>query len=529
VAETIVKGISEEGGLFVPANLSVLPKFSVAKLARLAAESYHSYQNIAFDIFFPLFDFALHIEDELRNSIGNAYSANFKTGDVTRLVALEDTGKCASYALELWHGPTAAFKDMALQALPGLMSLSKIMLKRGGEKTLILVATSGDTGKAALEGFKDAPGIEIAVFYPEEGVSDMQKLQMLTQEGANVHVFAVKGNFDDCQTAVKEAFADSEILAKASAAGVAFSSANSINWGRLFPQIVYYIDAYVQLIRRSAIKAGDKINICVPTGNFGNILAAYYAIQMGLPVNKLICASNSNNVLTDFINTGIYNRNREFCTTVSPSMDILVSSNLERLLFHFTGGDSTQINKWFDSLKTSGEFEIDNKLKAKIGKLFYGGWCDESDTAKTIKSVFMNNGYLMDTHTAVGHKVWRDYVKETGDIRTKTLIVSTANAYKFADSVYEALYGKFIPRMPSYDDMLNPNLSNFGMRDDDDVLPAVSDDALTRLSERTGIRLPASLAAVRNKEVRFSGKAVAKEQIKETVLKIITGTIYKER
>jgi len=514
-AEAIVQGISDEGGLFVPVDLNALPKFDMQRFIELAAKDYQSYQDIAYDIFKPLFDFTPSMESELRNCVNNAYSANFNTVGTTRVVKLDDSGKGAAHILELWHGPTAAFKDMALQVLPGVMNLSKVVLKRGGEKTLILVATSGDTGKAALEGFKDAQGIEIAVFYPEDGVSEMQKLQMITQEGENVHVFAVKGNFDDCQAALKDVFTDMAVIDRAKQNGVSFSSANSINWGRLFPQIVYYIHAYVELIRTKAIKAGDKINVCVPTGNFGNILAAYYASVMGLPVNKFICASNSNNVLADFINTGVYDRNREFCATVSPSMDILVSSNLERLLYHFADGDSSAVNKWFAALKDSGKFEVDGKVKAKIDESFFGGWCNESETSSTIKSVFAKYGYLMDTHTAVGYKVWQDYVEQSGDRKTKTLIAATANPYKFAGAVYESLYGAFIPaELTDFDGGYYP----------EEYIETPSnpdDDALSRLSSRSGIRVPATLKGVREKEVRFNQAALEKGQIKEAILKII--------
>jgi threonine synthase len=503
-AEAISKGVLEDGGLFVPAQL---PKLTETDLAE---KPYRSYQETAFEVLKPYLDFP---DEDLNNTVNNAYSRNFGTTGITRSVELDGS----VYMLELWHGPTAAFKDMALQILPGLMSVSDKLIKKK-EKTLILVATSGDTGKAALEGFKNAPDIEIAVFYPQDGVSETQKLQMTTQEGDNVHVFAVKGNFDDCQNAVKAVFTDKETNDKAAKSEVALSSANSINWGRLCPQIVYYVSAYSEMVRSKSIRYGDKINICVPTGNFGNILAAYYAMKMGIPVDKIICASNSNKILTDFINTGIYDCNRNFHATISPSMDILISSNLERLLYHLSGNSDAVINELFSSLKESGKFTVDKKMKTAVKSLFYGGWCSESDTKKTIKEVFNEYGYLMDPHTAVGYKVFRDYEREscgeTGKIKTKTIIASTANPYKFPEAVWESLYGK--------SEMTSSVLNGGSDGNEADGVSEVNTvkSAAERLEEHTGICIPKSLSSIKDKEIRFT-ETLEKPEIKDAVLKIL--------
>ena len=502
-SEAIVKGISDEGGLFVPFAPKGLPKFTMNEIQDMADKPYH---ERAFDVLSKFLDFD---ESELRGCVSEAYNMNFRTLGATRLVGLDN----AAYMLELWHGPTAAFKDMALQILPGLIKTS---IKKVGKskKILILTATSGDTGKAALEGFKDVEGIEIVVFYPEDGVSDVQKRQMTTQEGENVHVFAVKGNFDDCQNAVKAVFADASVIKEAEKAEIAFSSANSINWGRLCPQIAYYISAYADLVAKKAILPGDKINICVPTGNFGNILAAYYAMEMGLPVEKFICASNTNNVLTDFINTGVYSCKRDFHTTVSPSMDILVSSNLERLLYHISGNNDGLVNGWFTALSKKGEFEADKKVKTKMKSLFYGGWCSEEETLETIKSVYNEHGYLMDTHTAVGYKVWQDYMSKSGggkpsNAGTKTIIASTASPYKFETAVYEALYGKYsVPEIEEEDDFANGEPK------------AVLNTLTKELEAKTGIPIPKPLVGIDEKPIRFT-QTLTKAQIKNAVLKIL--------
>ena len=464
-AQAIAQGLSTEGGLFVP---DALPKITENDVLALCDKSY---ADRAFDIFkLFLTDFT---DEEIRNCVTKAYGDNFDTESIAELSHLL-TG---TYILELWHGPTCAFKDMALQILPHLLTVSA--KKTVPDKEIaILVATSGDTGKAALEGFKNVEGTTISVFYPEEGVSDMQKRQMATQEGNNVFVCAVKGNFDDCQNGVKAIFTDKEIAKALEENGIMLSSANSINWGRLCPQIVYYISAYADLVKNEEIKYGEKINIVVPTGNFGNILAAYYAKEMGLPVNKLICASNANNVLTDFIKTGVYDKNRKFYTTVSPSMDILISSNLERLLYHLSGEDTELINKWFGLLKDEGKYEVSPQVKEKISQLFYAGCCSDDETKAAINDCFDSYSYLMDTHTAVAYKVYSDYKKETGD-ETKTVIASTANPYKFGAAVYSAVGGDC------------SGLDEFTI--------------IEKLEEKTGTTIPQPLAATKNKEVRFKG------------------------
>ena len=477
-AEAITQGISAEGGLFVPESIPSLTLDEIKSIGDM------KYADRAFYIFSKyLTDFT---DAEIHYCTDNAYSTrNFDSENITEISHLFD----GTYMLELWHGPTCAFKDMALQILPYFLTTSakKINLDK---KIVILVATSGDTGKAALEGFKDVPGTSITVFYPEDGVSDMQKRQMTTQEGSNVNVCAVKGNFDDCQNGVKAIFTDENVKRELEKLGLTFSSANSINWGRLSPQIVYYISAYASLVQSGDIEYGEKVNIVVPTGNFGNILAAYYAKEMGLPVNKLICASNANNVLTDFINTGVYDRNRHFYTTISPSMDILISSNLERLLYHLTGGDDKQIADWFGKLASEGRYEVTPEVKAKIGELFYAGCCDDNATKDAIRQAFDEYSYLMDTHTGVAYKVYNDYKAATGDM-TKTIIASTANPYKFGKAVYEAVGGE------------TSGLDEFTI--------------IEKLEEKTGTEIPAPLAATRTKTVRFTG-SVEKSGMPEVVL-----------
>lgn len=476
-AKAIAQGLSDEGGLFVPESL---PKLSEADIMGLCGKSY---SERAFEIFkLFLTDFT---DDEIRYCVSNAYGSNFDTENVSEISHLL-TG---TYILELWHGPTCAFKDMALQILPYLLTVSA-KKTIAGKEIAILVATSGDTGKAALEGFKDVPGTSITVFYPEDGVSDMQKRQMTTQDGSNVNVCAVKGNFDDCQNGVKAIFTDAKLKTELEKMNVVFSSANSINWGRLSPQIVYYISAYASLVKNGEIKYGEPVNIVVPTGNFGNILAAYYAKQMGIPVNKLICASNANNVLTDFINTGVYDRNRSFYTTVSPSMDILISSNLERLLYHLSGENDAQIRDWFGKLARDGKYSVTPEVLEKIRADFYAGCCDDAQTKAAIKEVFESYSYLMDTHTAVAYKVYQEYKKATRD-NTKTIIASTANPYKFGASVMDALGGE------------TKGLDEFTI--------------IENLEKKTGTTIPAPLAATKNKAVRFTG-SVEKQDMPEVVL-----------
>ena len=477
-AEAIVKGISDDGGLFVP---SEIPAISIDEIVKLGDMSYS--ERAAYIFAKYLTDFT---DAEIRYCTDNAYNdKKFATDNISEISHLFD----GTYILELWHGPTCAFKDMALQILPYLLTTSakKINIDK---KIVILVATSGDTGKAALEGFADVPGTQIMVFYPEDGVSPMQKRQMTTQSGENVAVCAIEGNFDDCQNGVKAIFTDEKIKSELDSKGLMFSSANSINWGRLAPQIIYYISAYASLVKDEEIKAGDKINIVVPTGNFGNILAAYYAKHMGVPVNKLICASNSNKVLTDFITTGIYDRNREFFTTISPSMDILISSNLERLLYLMCGENDAVIRDWFGSLSKNGRYEVTDEIKAKLAEEFAAGFCDDTETKATIKRIFDKYSYTLDTHSAVAVKVYEDYRQKTGDT-TKTIIASTASPYKFSASVLEAIEGKA------------SELDEF--------------DMVNRLAELSGYEIPESLASLKTREIRFKD-VIVKEQQKDYVL-----------
>ncbi len=472
-AQAIVQGISTDGGLFVP---SEIPSISDEEIKLLGEMSYSARATHIFAKF--LTDFT---EVEIKYCTENAYNdKNFATENIAEISHLFD----GTYVLELWHGPTCAFKDMALQILPYLLTTSakKIGITK---KIVILVATSGDTGKAALEGFADVEGTEIMVFYPVDGVSPMQKRQMTTQDGANVSVCAIEGNFDDCQTGVKQIFGSDEIQAKIAEKNLMFSSANSINWGRLAPQIIYYISAYASLVKDEEISLGEKINIVVPTGNFGNILAAYYAKEMGIPVNKLICASNSNKVLTDFIETGIYDKNRDFITTISPSMDILISSNLERLLYLMSGQNDEVIKNWFEKLASDGKYEVSDDIKAKLKADFVGGFCDDTETKNTIADVYKKYSYTLDTHTAVAVKVYDDYKKATGDT-TKTVIASTASPYKFSASVLEAL--------------------------DKDALKLEEFAMIDRLCELSSYEIPQSLADLKTKEIIFKDVVSVAEQ-----------------
>ena len=392
-AMAIKTGLAPDGGLFLP---ETVPQVSLSEIEALCGMTYN---ERAVDILSRfLTDFT---QEEITTCVNRAYSREkFETEEIAPIFKLNQN----TYFLELWHGPTCAFKDMALQILPHL--LLKSIHKTGETKeVVILVATSGDTGKAALEGFKDVAGTRIIVFYPADGVSDIQKRQMVTQDGNNVDVAAVCGNFDDAQNGVKQIFTDKDYNEMLAQNGFMLSSANSINWGRLVPQVVYYFSAYANLLKNNEIKLGDKINFVVPTGNFGNILAAYYAKEMGLPVNRLICASNENNVLTDFIKTGVYDKNRSFKTTVSPSMDILISSNLERLLSLATNGDDGQVKAWMENLKSTGKYEVSAGVKQKILETFWGGFCDDDDTLDEINRVFRETSYIMDTHTAVAKRV----------------------------------------------------------------------------------------------------------------------------
>lgn len=424
-AEAIVAGLAPDGGLFLPTEI---PTLSPAELSALADEAYDVRAAKMMSKFLTSFSY-----DELLSYTRLAYSKE-KFPVSTAAPVVSPDGE--THILELFHGPTCAFKDFALQMLPYLLSAS--MQKTGvQEDVLILVATSGDTGKAALAGFADVPDTHICVFYPDGGVSHMQKLQMITQEGKNVMVSAVKGNFDDTQNGVKSIFSDGEYAKKLLANGLRLSSANSINWGRLVPQIAYYVSGYCDLCSQGAIKPGDEINVCVPTGNFGNILAGWFAKRMGLPIKTFVCASNSNNVLTDFIKTGVYDRNRPFYMTSSPSMDILISSNLERLV-SLLGADDVQLNAYMRSLRDSGRYELSAEEFKKLRAEFDCGFCDDAQAASAIKSFYDMTGYVCDTHTAVALKVYQDYRDRSGD-KTPVLLASTASPFKFPASVLDAL------------------------------------------------------------------------------------------
>ena len=462
-SQAILKGLADDGGLFVPVSV---PKLDVT----MDELKDMSYQETAYAVMKQFFtDFT---EEELRHCINSAYDSKFDTEVIAPLVKVGDT-----YHLELFHGATIAFKDMALSILPHLMitSARKNQVKND---IVILTATSGDTGKAALEGFKDVAGTRIIVFYPDNGVSEIQKLQMVTQEGNNVSVAAVKGNFDDAQSGVKKIFTDVDYKNLLDRNQFKLSSANSINWGRLVPQIVYYFSSYAELVKNNEIEIGDKINVVVPTGNFGNILAAYYAKKMGLPIAKFICASNENNVLTDFIKTGVYNKNRDFHTTISPSMDILISSNLERFLYDLTGCDDKLVSEWMKELNTNGSYEVSADVKANMQELFTAGCCDDAETMATIKKCASEYDYVIDTHTAVAKSVYDKYVAQTGDT-TKTIIASTASPFKFNQSVLIAL------------------------EDHNAVVGKDEFTLLKELSEKSNMQIPKSLYELKDKSVVF--------------------------
>ena len=419
----ILKGLSEDGGLFVPTEI---PKLDVPaeKLAQM------TYQETAYEVMSRfLTDFT---EEELKNCIANAYDEKFDTSEIAPLHEAD-----GAYYLELFHGATIAFKDMALSILPHLMTTAA---KKNAVKNeiVILTATSGDTGKAALAGFADVPGTWMIVFYPKHGVSPIQEKQMVTQKGDNTYVIGIKGNFDDAQTGVKKMFSNKELAKVMNDNGFQFSSANSINIGRLVPQVVYYVKAYADLLKQGALKAGEPMNVVVPTGNFGNILASYYAKQMGIPIGKFVCASNKNKVLFDFFETGKYDRNREFYVTTSPSMDILISSNLERMIYRIAGNDAKQCAKFMAALTKDGEYVITDAMKAELSE-FFGAFGSEEETAVKIKEVYDKEGYVMDTHTAVAAVAYDKYKAATGDDKTPTVIASTASPYKFTRSVMDAI------------------------------------------------------------------------------------------
>lgn len=421
-SEAILKGLADDGGLFAPERIPAMDK-SLKELAAM------DYKQVAYEVMkLFLTDFT---EEELRSCIDKAYDSKFDTDEIAPLVKAD-----GAYYLELFHGATIAFKDMALSILPHLLTTSA---KKNNVKNdiVILTATSGDTGKAALAGFADVPGTRIIVFYPKNGVSPIQEKQMVTQKGDNTFVVGIKGNFDDAQTGVKNMFNNKELAETLDAAGFQFSSANSINIGRLVPQIVYYVYAYTRLLGDEEIAIDETINVVVPTGNFGNILAAYYAKNMGLPIGKLICASNENKVLYDFFTSGTYDKNREFVLTTSPSMDILISSNLERLIYKIAGMDAKANKEFMEALKTDGKYSITDDMKKELAD-FYGNYASETETAEIIRAIYEDTGYVIDTHTAVAAKVYKKYVQDTGDT-TKTVIASTASPFKFTRSVMDAI------------------------------------------------------------------------------------------
>ena len=426
-SQAILKGLADDGGLFVPESIPALD-VSIEELSKM------SYQETAYAVMKKfLTDFT---EEELKNCIDRAYDSKFDTPQIAPLVNAD-----GAYYLELFHGSTIAFKDMALSILPHLLTTAA---KKNNVKNdiVILTATSGDTGKAAMAGFADVEGTQIIVFYPKNGVSPIQEKQMLTQKGANTHVVGIHGNFDQAQSAVKKMFNDKDLEKVMDDAGYQFSSANSINIGRLVPQIVYYVYAYAKLYANGDIAKDEKINVVVPTGNFGNILAAFYAKNMGLPIAKLICASNENKVLYDFFTTGEYNKNREFILTNSPSMDILISSNLERLIYRIAGNDATKNAGLMKELSETGKYTVTPEMKEKLTD-FYGNYTSEKETGEAIKKLYEDTGYVIDTHTAVAAGVYDKYKKETGDTKTKTVIASTASPFKFTRSVMEAIDPKY--------------------------------------------------------------------------------------
>lgn len=473
-AEAIMQGLSRDGGLFVPKTLPHLTEDLLRKLAGLPyAERAAAVMKMYLD------DFS---EDELKSFTQTAYG-NFDTDSAAPLHRLDAN----TSFMELWHGPTCAFKDVALQILPYLLTAS-MKKTNEPENVCILVATSGDTGKAALEGFRDVPGTAILVFYPRDGVSDVQKLQMQSQKGNNVSVCAVEGNFDDAQTGVKQIFSDPELASRLSEKGWFLSSANSINWGRLLPQIVYYISAYCDLLNEGAVTMGEQVSFCVPTGNFGDILAGYYAMKMGLSVKKLICASNANDVLTEFFHTGTYNRCRPFFTTVSPSMDILISSNLERLIFDVSGRNDGYVSSCMQQLKGNGCYSVTPEILEDLKKIFWAGCCDEAGTKAQIGRVWQQHGYLMDTHTAVAHQVLEQYRAEAG-AEENVVVVSTASPFKFCNAVLEGM-----GESPEASGLL----------------------ALDKLEKVSRIPAPGPLSALRSAEVRFD-QSVEKEQMTAVV------------
>lgn len=476
-SEAILKGLSDDGGLFVPETVPTLQK-SLAELSKM------DYRGVAYEVMKLFFDD--FTEEELKYCIDNAYDSKFDTEEIAPMANAQ-----GAYYLELFHGKTIAFKDMALSILPYLMTTSA---KKNGVKNeiVILTATSGDTGKAALAGFSDVPGTRIIVFYPKHGVSPVQEKQMVTEKGKNTSVIGIIGNFDDAQNGVKAMFNDEELKNMLDAKGYQFSSANSINIGRLFPQVAYYVFAYTRLLAEERISDGDAVNFVVPTGNFGNILAAYYAKQIGVPIAKLICASNENKVLFDFFETGKYDKNRQFILTNSPSMDILISSNLERLIYISAGNDADKNVKLMDSLKTNGYYEIDEDMKNNM-KDFVGGFATEQDTAKEIHDLYEDTGYVIDTHTAVASSVYKKYVLDNEDNRT-SVIVSTASPYKFTRAVMNAIDSKY------------ENFGDFELVDE--------------LAKISNVKIPQAIEDIRTAPV-LHDRVCDKTQMKEVVCDIL--------
>ena len=475
----IAYGLAPDGGLYTP---EAIPSLAGNALNTLRNMTYRQRAVYLMSMYLDSYS-----ASELTMACAKAYGGErFDHPAVAPVRQMDDR----TWALELWHGPTCAFKDLALQMLPHLLTAA--LRKEGEGKTAcILTATSGDTGKGALEGFKDVPGTRILVFYPKNGVSPIQELQMTTQEGENVGVCAVEGNFDDAQAGVKAIFSDPALRQELAGQGFFFSSANSINWGRVLPQIVYYISAYCDLLNQGALQMGDRLNVCVPTGNFGNILAAYYARQMGLPLGRLICASNQNNVLTDFIETGVYDRNRPFYHTISPSMDILVSSNLERLLYAYTYGDAPAVRSSMKQLSDTGRYEVSEGVKRRLSKEFAAGSCDDAQAKETIGRTWKERSYLIDPHTAVAVHVLEQYRAQTGD-DTPTLVVSTASPYKFPAPVLEAL----------------------------GAAPMTGVDGITKLEILTSVPAPAPLTALAGKTVRFD-RTVTRERMLDAVKEML--------
>ena len=472
-SQAILQGLAKDGGLFVPEEIPKLT-LSMDQLAKM------SYQETAYEVMrLFLTDFT---EEELKHCIHSAYDEKF---DAKEIAPLKEADK--AFYLELFHGATIAFKDMALSILPHLMTTSA-KKNHVDHEIVILTATSGDTGKAALAGFADVPGTKIIVFYPKDGVSAIQEKQMITQKGDNTFVVGIRGNFDDAQTGVKQMFGDQELAREMNQAGFQFSSANSINIGRLVPQVVYYVYAYAKMLAAGTVKDKEQINVVVPTGNFGNILAAYYAKNMGVPIRKLICASNDNKVLYDFFQSGEYDRNREFILTSSPSMDILISSNLERLIYQISGRDATKTASFMKSLQTEGKYAITPEMRAALQD-FIGGYAVETEVAEEIKTVYEKSGYVLDTHTAVASKVYRKYADETSD-ETKTVIASTASPYKFARSVMKAL-GKG-----------TEDMSDFELVDE--------------LSKVSGVKVPPAIEEIRSAAV-LHDTVVDRSDMKATV------------